>query len=553
MQPEHIISRALDRQATLARPILLALALVEILQHGPASRAPLIFVTIYLAAAILLALGEQFGPVASFHVPLLIDVGLTAAFLFIAPSVASFWCLLLFMCFAAGTHWKMRSALLLGVIFTLAFVVRTALQQAPDLHHILTWIALAAGTMGASAGMAYFGEREQRQAHRQAFLEQLNALIRVEKGFAETIRVALTEIARHFDCQSACLALRDEDAEHLYVWKVNPGAESSGPLTLPLIRADAFLADDLSPTVCWNSLEGPGQGMAWDTQTGIRSGDPPRPPASLAREFGAKSLVAATLVFEGRPSGRLLLFNRPRRFSRRDVGWFAQIVRHISPAFENVYFLRNLRARAVEAERSRISRDLHDGILQTLLSFDIRLDVLRHNPSSTPGSLEKELEALQKIARHEHQDLRRMVTDLRPLRIESADLPEMMLGFAERFRNESTIAVDLFLDARDLRVPDRVCREIFQIYRESLNNIKKHAQASHVVVKLGHDEDKLSLVVDDNGLGFSFSGTYKNEQLDELRLGPISIKERTRSVGGTLTVESNPGHGARLTVEIPMS
>jgi signal transduction histidine kinase len=71
------------------------------------------------------------------------------------------------------------------------------------------------------------------------------------------------------------------------------------------------------------------------------------------------------------------------------------------------------------------------------------------------------------------------------------------------------------------------------------------------VVKLRQDEAKVSLVVDDNGRGFSFSGCYKSEDLDKLRLGPISIKERTRSVGGTLTVESNPGHGARLTVEIP--
>jgi signal transduction histidine kinase len=115
------------------------------------------------------------------------------------------------------------------------------------------------------------------------------------------------------------------------------------------------------------------------------------------------------------------------------------------------------------------------------------------------------------------------------------------------------VALDLFVDGRDLRVPDRVCRELFQIYRESLNNIKKHAHASHVVVKLGQDETKVFLVVDDNGLGFSFSGRYTNEELDRLRLGPISIKERTRSVGGMLTVESNPGHGARLTIEIPLS
>src|SRR5579885_3226763 len=119
-----------------------------------------------------------------------------------------------------------------------------------------------------------------------------------------------------------------------------------------------------------------------------------------------------------------------------------------------------------------------------------------------------------------------------------------MRGFAERFRNESTLALDLLIDSAELRAPDRVCRELFQIYREALNNIKKHARASHVVVKLSQDDSRLVLVVDDNGEGFSFAG--------RLRLGPISIKERARTVGGVLTVESNPGHGARLTVEVPL-
>jgi signal transduction histidine kinase len=82
--------------------------------------------------------------------------------------------------------------------------------------------------------------------------------------------------------------------------------------------------------------------------------------------------------------------------------------------------------------------------------------------------------------------------------------------------------------------------------------VKKHARASHVVVKLWQNDSQVVLVVDDNGEGFSFAGRFTGDELDRLRLGPISIKERTRSVGGVLTVESTPGHGARLTVEVPL-
>ncbi len=138
------------------------------------------------------------------------------------------------------------------------------------------------------------------------------------------------------------------------------------------------------------------------------------------------------------------------------------------------------------------------------------------------------------------------------MRVQSADLTDLMRGFAERFRNESTLALDLLLDSAELRAPDRVCRELFQIYREALNNIKKHAKVTHVLVKLSQDDSRLLLVVDDNGEGFSFAGKFTGDELDRLRLGPISIKERTRTVNGVLTVESNPGHGARLTIEIPL-
>jgi signal transduction histidine kinase len=266
--------------------------------------------------------------------------------------------------------------------------------------------------------------------------------------------------------------------------------------------------------------------------------------------------MAVTIEANGRPAGRVLLANpvEPgRRFSAGDLRWLEQIIRHIAPPLENIFLLRSLRARAIESERSRISRDLHDGILQTLLSLKIQLDVLRRKLPERPGQACEELAGLQKTVHQESEELRRMVTDLRPLRVESADMRELMHGFAERFRSEHGLAVDLFIESRDLRIPDRVCRELFQIYREALHNIKKHASASHVVVKLEQDEAKVFLVVDDNGRGFSFSGLYTSEELDRLRLGPISIKERTRGMGGTLTVESNPGHGARLTVEIPLN
>jgi signal transduction histidine kinase len=408
--------------------------------------------------------------------------------------------------------------------------------------------------MVSGLGMGFLGAREREHLSRQQFLEKLSRLLQFDRGLTESVRHALGEMALAFECEQACLAVRDEDLERLFVWRVRPNdSEPCSPETLPLVRSDTFLADSLETSLCWEFRNGRGGGFGWDRRTGETSRDVPAPPNSTREEFGARALLAVTIEGGGRPAGRVLLLNPRDRFTHGDLRWFEQIVRQIGPPLENVFLLRSLRARAVESERSRISRDLHDGTLQTLLSLNIQLDVLRRKVPQTPDLASAELANLQKTVQQESEELRRMVTDLRPLRVESADMRELMLGFAERFRNESGLGLDLFIEDRNLRLPDRICRELFQIYRESLHNIKKHANASHVVVKLGQDELKVFLVVDDNGRGFSFAGRFTSEELDRLRLGPISIKERTRSVGGTLTVESNPGHGARLSIEIPLN
>ena len=384
-----------------------------------------------------------------------------------------------------------------------------------------------------------------------------------DRGLTESIRQVLGELAQEFKCEMACLAVRDEELERIFVWKIRQGETNVlGPDTLALERGETFLLDSLEVSLGWEFGTEDGHGFGWDRRTGWQFREIPAPPQATQRELSARSLLASTIELDKRPAGRVLLV-RPEsasdrgsgspRFTQKELRWLDQVVRHLGPPLENLFLLRNLRTRAVEAERSRISRDLHDGILQTLLSLKIQLNVLRGKLPESSNGLGAEVTNLQKMIQEESDELRRMVTEMRPLRVESADMRELMFGFAERFRSEQELAIDLFIEDRNLRLPDRVCRELFQIYRESIHNVKKHARASHVVVKLGQDESKVFLVIDDNGRGFSFSGTYSSEELDKLRLGPISIKERTRGVGGTLTVESNPGHGARLTVEIPLN
>jgi signal transduction histidine kinase len=554
----------LERQITLARAILVALALVALVETAPepTRRSAVVFLTFYLVIALGMVLGEQFFSEWRLRIPIAVDFIAFVVFLFLTPSVSAFWFLLLFSVFALSSRGSTRMMLVLVSAATVGIIARVANSAADPFgwHSLMHWLMIGIGTLISGLGMGYLGAREREHLARQQFLEKVTRLLQFDRGLAESIRQALGEIALAFNCEQACLAIREEDLERLFVWKVRPSErEPHSPEMLLMTRSETFLADSLEATLSWDFRNGTGEGFGWDRRTGRTFRDIPVPPASTREEFGAKSLMAVTIEAGGRPAGRVLLVNPNgtnggrKRFSKADLRWLEQIVRQLGPPLENVFLLRHLRARAVEAERSRISRDLHDGILQTLLSLNIQLGVLRQKLPQAPEKAEAELGSLQKTVQQESEELRRFVTDLRPLRVESADMRELMVGFAERFRNEYGMGVDLFIEDRNLTLPDRICRELFQIYRESLHNVKKHANASHVVVKLGQDEAKVFLVIDDNGRGFSFSGRYTSEELDRLRLGPISIKERTRGVGGTLTVESNPGHGARLTVEIPLS
>ena len=555
MQPHAAERRHLERQIAYARPIFMVLALVDLLDRPPSERGPhaVLFVTVYLIVSLVLALVQNLQWIGELPLPLPLDLAALAVFLVLTRSVVAFWFVYLFVALASGIRVGTRRSILLAGIVTLALLIRTAINGPLAWNQMLSWIALSTGTFAAGAGIAFLGSRQRRHATEQEFLAQLTGQLEVDRGMAESLRLVLSELVRAFDCDEAILAFRDTDIERIFVWRYQLGDESRlTPENVPVNRSDGFLLDQPDASVCWNQLEGAGEGFGWNRKDGRRLKDLPRLPGPMRQELGWHSVLGVTLDLGGQPVGRLMLGNARRRFLPQDLQWMERIVRHLGQPLQNLFLLRHIRAHAIEGERSRISREIHDGILQTLLSVDIQLDVLRRKVPADPEQAVGGLSSLQQTVRNETDELRRMVTDMRPLRVQSADLVDLMRGFAERFRNESALALDLLIDAAELQIPDRICRDLFQIYRESLHNVKKHAHASHVVVKLWQNEGEVVLVVDDNGEGFSFAGRFTGDELDRLRLGPISIKERTRSVGGVLTVESTPGHGARLTIEVPL-
>jgi len=548
-------SRYLENQVAYARPIFLVLALVDLVEAMPVrnEKLCLAFLVIYLIYAFVLAFVASTNRLPAMRLPPLADLALFALYFALMPPVSSVIFLYLFVCFSSSIFWELKQTVILSGVTSLGLLLRVILMGQEHWGAILAWPAVGVGTFGAGVGLGFLADRQRRHARETQTLSKFMALLEVERGLSESVRQLLSELAATFHCERASLAFLDSDLERLFVWTARRDEqERISPESYPPQRADAFLVDCPELTVCWNTMEGAGEGFGWDRRDGRRLAEIPRIPGISRRELDLRAMAAATFEFGGKPAGRLLLINTERGLSPRDLRWFERITASLSAPLENLYLLRHLRARVIDAERSRISHDLHDGILQTLLGSIIQLDVMRKSlPPKSP--LAAELEQLENTLRRENGELRKLVLDLRPLRVARADMIDLIRGYCERFRQEAKIEVDCLLEELDLRVSDRICRELFQICREALNNVKKHAQATHVVIKLWQDEASVHLVIDDNGQGFSFAGSFSSEELNRLRIGPISIKERTRGVGGRLTVESTPGHGARILVEVPVN
>ncbi|MGA7028102.1 MAG: histidine kinase dimerization/phosphoacceptor domain-containing protein, partial [Candidatus Acidiferrales bacterium] len=399
----------LDRQVTLARAILVALALVDLLEmSGTGSRtAAALFLAVYLLVALAIMLYERLSSEMNFSIPLVADFVALAVFLFLTPAVSAWWFLFLFLVFALATQGNSRAMLGLVVAAALGMIVRLAANDPVGWHSVWHWLSIGLGTVISGLGMGFLGAREREHLERRQFLEKITRLLQFDRGLTESVRQALGEIALAFQCEQACLAIRDEELERLFVWKIHPNQhEPGGPETLPLSRADTFLTDAFEASLCWEfrNGNGNGSGFGWDRRSGQPFRSLQAPPSTTREEFGVRTMLAVTIEAGGRPAGRVLLINPQdanRRFTSGDLRWLEHIVRHVGPPLENVFLMRHLRARAVESERSRISRDLHDGILQTLLSLNIQLDVLRHKFPWTPEQAGQELETLQKTIQQE--------------------------------------------------------------------------------------------------------------------------------------------------------
>lgn len=414
-------------------------------------------------------------------------------------------------------------------------------------------VLVAAGTL-----VGALGQRERRRAEQGAEVEELARLLSFDARWPELWQRWLRKLCQRFRAQRALLAYHDPESDLVGVWQFT--LEGGGRLEeydSPPRDARTFLLEGFPFSLLGNRLQAAGQETwhlrhAYSTDAGSEKKF--LLPGRFALEIAPRSLLSVPVSVGGKWRGRLMLLDAAEGgFAVGDLDDFQRLIGGVGPMLANLLTVRSMIRQAVNEERDQISRSLHDGVAQTLASLVMQLDVYRRQAVEEPERTAEGLEQLQGVVRQEQESLRRFVRTLKPVRVPATELNRWVVAHCVQFQQETGIEVEVLAEAAPTSLPEGVCREVFLILRESLHNVRKHAEAHHVRVELHQDDATLRVVVGDDGRGFPFAGTLSAAELEEKGLLPVSVGDHTRFLGGTLSIESSPGEGATLRVEIPLN
>ena len=269
---------------------------------------------------------------------------------------------------------------------------------------------------------------------------------------------------------------------------------------------------------------------------------------SLLRDVTARfpALLAAPVVVREQAYGAMCLYySQTREFSQEEVSLLEAFAHQAALAIETARLYDEVQQTATLEERSRLARELHDSVTQSLYSVTLLAEaaarLLSKGQAETAAGHLRELRDTAQEALHE---MRLLIFELRPLALEKSSLAEALRTRLESVEGRSGIKTELSVTGEE-KLAYELKLELYQIAQESLNNILKHARAGKVQVRLFFSPEQLCLEVIDDGAGFDTSRAAASGGL-----GLSGMAERAARIGGKLQIESAPGEGTRVSVQI---
>jgi two-component system sensor histidine kinase DegS len=206
--------------------------------------------------------------------------------------------------------------------------------------------------------------------------------------------------------------------------------------------------------------------------------------------------------------------------------------------------------RAQEEERKRIARDLHDDVSPDIIILIQKLDNITSAPRPKVTEMKENLQEVRDQAVKALEGLRATAQGLRPRIIDDLGLVAALEWIAEELERDQKIQTNVETENMDRKLSSETQILLFRIAQEALNNIRKHARATNVSIRLEGGAEEVTMTVNDNGQGFKAPDKIEG-MVSAGRLGLMGMHERARLLNGTLQIKSAPGEGTEITVRLP--
>jgi len=481
------------------------------------------------------------------------DLVLFCAFVYLTEGPASLiFAYFIFSVVGATLRWQWRGAVWTAAAALLAFngiglyAVKVIHHPAFELDRLISrsvYLVVLAGLL------AFLSAYERRRRHEMSQLAAWPRTLPQDAGLA--LGQLLKSAANVFGAPRALLVWGEADEPWLHqaAWadgddfqERRDPRETFHPLVAEALDGVNFLSLDAARAAAAVLRAAPAGPQAW-------RGAPIHP--ALVSRFAMKAVLSLCVRGEC-VDGRLFVLDKGR-FTADDLVLGEVVGSHLSESLDHLSLARRLRQAAATEERVRLSRDLHDGVLQSLTGAALKLETAQRLLDKQPAAARQRLAETQHLIADEQRNLRLFIRDgtLDPLSAVAGDLglETRLRLMAQRLEDVWGLRVGIELEELN-GAADHLAYDICHLVQEALANAARHAGASAVRVTLAARDGGLDIVVADDGHGFPFQGDFDHETLNARQLGPVMLKERIDSLGGTLAIHSSPG-GARLDIRLP--
>lgn len=466
--------------------------------------------------------------------------------------------LYIFVLFAAAYRWGFQ----LTTVTTLFMVVLLRLETLFPGKEVLSGDPMMMARFSVRASYmivtglfaGFLGEQQNRARAEEASLARLMTLAQMGTRINEIIGNVLKELLALYEGDEAVFYLDDHSQRIGRVWRASRGLRHTNPEPHEAMFGEVRDFTNIpSGAAARLSRKDDQIRMAVLHPDNVFSVGRENSDGGLLNQICDRNALAVRFATPDWSGLASVINNRDGRWGKAPLHFLQRSVKHLIPAIYSIDLNDRLRSEAGAAERARLGRELHDGVVQSLFGLEMQAYLLRNTARDYP-SIGDELQQMQTTIHEQLQELREMVQRSRTIEVTSDRLLDFLSSATSKFANDTYISAHFesnIPSGTAIDLSEGNCRELARIAHEAMVNVRKHSRAKAMLIRLMDQPESVRLTMEDDGRGFGFQGRLNLSELDAAQAGPAVIKDCVRALGAELYIESHSWKGTFIEVVVP--